>query len=664
MAQNSTPTFSVNIESLAPEVLGAGLSPTIYFSNPQSETLALGPSFQLIIDAGTASASPATEHDIDYTDVFVETAARAAATGANIIQRANAGEIKANYIEMDVENILPVGTGIINLGGHYKGWIELSNGINYLGKEQSGGTFICRDAIIATCVLPSGAEEGTIYSFIPGSGVINVVPSGAAIWNNLSGWSNIVGSGITSYSPSQYVSNGLGQWFVLDELDTNWNPVDENDVVALWDAGAENFPTYGIKGGYDLVPDSNDYFSRTTGAIPLIASGIPQYPISIVSWVNFDTTAASTHVICAFDDNTNANRLIVYKNASVVVAESQPSSGQASSAGGTITGGRWHCIIATFLSNISRSIYVDTDITGETNTTNSTISGITTIRFGRTATDTSEMDGKIAYTAILPVDLSGSGNAIKRQNIFNGADPEIEAGVTAAAIYHFDNDGGADAKGLYDLTPSGSPTAQNNLIVLRDKKQNIYHQRATTSAPTWSSGLYNGRGGAAFASASSQFLVCESTPVTVAPFQMYLVGASANTTTNYSTFWLGNKNVTNHFWALYFAGAFANDPIAAGPAGSVVTSTNYIENTPCLLWTLETSSISRAVRLNGAGEGSDITSIANTGVNRIGIGANLDLTPSAYLEGNIGTAWLKNSTNVGDRAKIHNWVNNQFNMEI
>lgn len=668
MSSNSTPTFFPNLADFGLEILGGALSPIVSVVVPADSTIALSPSQSYVIDAGTASASPPQlDYSVDYIDVFVETTSRTYATGANIIQRTAATEIKSDYVEMDIDNILPVGTGVINLGGHYKGWVELADGWNYLGKEQSGGTFVCRDAITATCVLPSGTLNGTIYTFIPGSGNITVVPSGGSIWNSTGGYNNPLSSGITSSSPIQYVSNGLNTWFGLDAV-SNWSPLNQTDVVALWDAGAASFPLHGIKGGYDLN-GTTQYFSSLNN-VPLAGvSGIPQYPITIVTWVKPDVTSGA-RIITSLDAGTANTSLRLYQSTTSVAARSNLTAGSwgEATAASVFTAGRWTCIIGVWTSESSRSVYADTNTTGGGNSTTVATTGIVNIHIGKDADGGNNYDGVIAYTAILPTDLSGAENAGKRQRIFNGGDPEVEAGVTATALYHFDNDNGADAKGLYDLTPVNAPSGQNNLIVLRDKKKNTYHVRATTSAPTWDSTLYNSRGGAAFDASLSQFMTCEATPVAAAPFQVYAIASANSNAEANGLFWLGDKDVNADYWHLRLAGTTTGDPIqlrvADGSVSVASTSSGYTAGTTHLVWAIESSNISRAIRVDGTNEGTDTTDLSPDGADRIGLGGTLDLTPDVFHNGSIGICWLKNSTQVGDRNLVHNWINREFGTNI
>jgi hypothetical protein len=265
------------------------------------------------------------------------------------------------------------------------------------------------------------------------------------------------------------------------------------------------------------------------------------------------------------------------------------------------------------------------------------------------------------------VDLSGAGNATARASIFAGADPETVSGVTATALYRMDNDAGADAKGSFDLTAVNSPTAQNNLLVLRDQV-GTYHLRATTSAPTWSASAFSNRGGAVFTAASSQFLVHEAAPVTAAPFQVYAVAMSTSATASTGVVWLGDKDVATDHWRLAMSGNTGGDPVGFSAldtsTADTTTSTGYTANTTHLLWGMETSNVSRAVRIDGGSEGTNTTDLSPDGSDRVAIGGFLDSTPTNFHGGDIGAVWLKDSTDVTDRADAHEWVETQFGLTL
>lgn len=444
-----------------------------------------------------------------------------------------------------------------------------------------------------------------------------------------------------------------------------WTPLDATDVVAVWDAGAESFPKWGIKGGYDL-DGSTDYFARTSGAIPGLSAGAPAYPLSVVVWCKTDTIADGTAALFTLDMGDGSdNRLRVYRNAAALVAQAR-SGGSSSnaSAAAALSVGRWVCVIAVWSSDSSRSIYTDTNTTGATETTQRTATALDALWLGRTEAG-SPWDGVIGPIWILPTDLSGAGQASVRAAIFNGEDPETASGVTATAYYAMDNDAGADSSGNgYDLTASGSPTAQNNLIVLRDQSGNGHHVRATTAAPTWSADACGGRGG--YVQGTSTFLVGESAPATAAPFQVYVVAKAPDATADHGLVWLGDKDAADDYWALLLAGAQTGDPVrfvaSDSSAANADTSSGYSADTLSLLWALEASATSRAARLDGASEGTNTTDTTPDGADRIGIGGLLDSTPGTYAASGteIGHVVLLDTDSVAERPQFHAYYETEF----
>lgn len=489
--------------------------------------------------------------------------------------------------------------------------------------------------------------------------------------------------GNRSSSPGDYLDGQVALLLMLDVASTAdrtrienyiydtyaaWTPNQFSGLVGLWDFGTESFAAgNGLWGGVDFVPADDDYFARTSGAIPGVTSGTPDYPLTVVVWFKADTTGS--HSLVTVGNSDQSEQLFVYASAGLFNFRATAGGGNStiSTAASSVTSGRWHVGIVVAGADNARAIYLDTDLAGATNATTRTITTADRLFVGRTASGGSEFDGEIGPTWILSGDLSGAGNATIRQEIFNGADPLVAARGVCTLIEHYpmEDASGASFTGNFDLTPNGTPTATNKVLVVRDKSGGGYNFKATTSPPTYDATLYSNRGGAAFASASSQFLVCESTPVTAAPFQVYAVARNAGTNQG-AVFWLGDKDSTADFWDLEFRGGGAAIGWRSDDSAGVLaeTSAGYSSATTYLLWGQESSATSRAVEINGESQGTNTTDTTPDNADRIGLGGFLDSTPAVYLNGSIGFVLLLNTDSTAQQAVMEAWVADEFGITM
>lgn len=269
----------------------------------------------------------------------------------------------------------------------------------------------------------------------------------------------------------------------------------------------------------------------------------------------------------------------------------------------------------------------------------------------------------------LPVDLTG--DAATRNAILGGADPITACGLTIDDVYAYyamDNDGGADSSpNAYNLTAQGAPSPRNYLFALRDQSANGVNLRATTGAPTWDATAFSNRGGAVF-NGTSQFLVRDAAPIAAAPIQAYGVAESSSLAADQGVFWLGDKDAGNQWWTLMFNGVNPGDPVAwyveTGAGVAAFSSTGYSANTPHLLWGIEAASNNREVELDGAGNGTNGTNLTPVGVDRVGLGAYLDSSPSNYLSGQIGAVLLLDTASIAEQSDMFAWVEDQFGIVL
>jgi len=215
MAGNSTPTFFPNLADFGLESIGVSISPAILILVPSDETIALGPTQNYVINAGVSVPSPYHEHTVDYNDIFIYSTAPVAATGLNIIQHAQHTQIYADELILDVDNIVPLGSGSIGLGSHRNEIVYLTPGSYSLDINKSSATVINPHSTLVTVSIPSGAPIGTKYDFVALSGQIKVSSPGTQMWVGPSGWLSQVGQNYTlpRGSYGSFVCDGEGHWF-------------------------------------------------------------------------------------------------------------------------------------------------------------------------------------------------------------------------------------------------------------------------------------------------------------------------------------------------------------------------------------------------------------------------------------------------------------------
>lgn len=446
----------------------------------------------------------------------------------------------------------------------------------------------------------------------------------------------------------------------------SFSPYTATGAVVGWEATTASFASgYGIKGSYLLATASSQKFTRTT-SIPSLT-----LPITWCGWVLI-TNTTQTNVFFELDDDGagGSNDLFgVWSAATTGVpnAGTQAAGTLATATASAFSTGTWYRVVAVWKAANDRYIYTSADTTGGNNTTSLTPSGIDRIRIGSTVAGTYASEETGPQWLFCGTDWSGAGNATARNNFLtNGCDPESSAclGINATARWLFDN-AATDSRGSYDLTATNSPTAQNKVLALYNRvtANPTYVARATASAsaPTWSASAMGGVGGAVFASASSQFLVCSTTPVTAAPLQAYCAALSNNVTAHYKVVSICDSSSTTNAFALTFKGDTAGDPVRWSAIAAVAdTSSGYSASTVALLWGLETSSTSRSVEINGSSTGTDTTSATPASIDRIGLGYLAVSAPGNYLDGEIGFALLMDTASTTDQAAIEAWSTTTF----
>lgn len=431
-------------------------------------------------------------------------------------------------------------------------------------------------------------------------------------------------------------------------------PSDSANLAAWYDFGDTSSL---IKGGYNLN-GTNQTLTRTA-SVPATTA-----PFWIVCWFK-KNAVGSSGTILNLSDSGSSN----YFGFGVTSAGDVPQIFAGAGATTTsknctvaITVNRWHCVITVFASSTSRAIYSDVETAGVSDTTSVTPSGVDRVTIGGFTTP--NFAGTVAYMAV----FQGAGpDSTQRSAIFAGGDPETVYGSAAEAVWTLDNVVTDSSGNGYDLTANNSPTAQNFLVVARDKSGNSCHLRATTSAPTWSSTAFSNYGGAAFSRASAQFLTGSTLPVTAAPLQVFAAARSSDTTNGQDIWNLAKSSTNNNFFLLEFRGDVASDPVfwlSNDGSSNGVSVVGYTANTDHLLYAREASSTSRAAAIDAGTEGTDTNSRSPSGINVQVVGKYGGSAGGSALDGQIGGIVILDTASTTDKSNFEGWFNDTYSLGL
>jgi len=148
-----------------------------------------------------------------------------------------------------------------------------------------------------------------------------------------------------------------------------------------------------------------------------------------------------------------------------------------------------------------------------------------------------------------------------------------------------------------------------------------------------------------FDSASSQKLSIDSAVVTGAPFTLACWFRADNTNSDQGLISLADKDVNNQFFFLRLDGI---TPVltaragSGGTTGTAQTSTQASANTWHHGVAVFSAANDRAVYLDGAGKGTNTTSVTPTGIDQTAVGVLTRLTPVSFMLGRIAEAAIWN----------------------
>jgi hypothetical protein len=150
----------------------------------------------------------------------------------------------------------------------------------------------------------------------------------------------------------------------------------------------------------------------------------------------------------------------------------------------------------------------------------------------------------------------------------------------------------------------------------------------------------------AFDDGSSQYLGVASAVVTAPPLTISAWFNSDDVTATQGILSICDASSTVIMWRLIAAGAAAGDNVKfvardAAATGTAAATGAFTAGTWYHACGIEYATNSRAAFYNGGGKGTNVTNVAVSGVDRTGIGALYDLSPSNYMSGLIAevTVW-------------------------
>jgi hypothetical protein len=152
----------------------------------------------------------------------------------------------------------------------------------------------------------------------------------------------------------------------------------------------------------------------------------------------------------------------------------------------------------------------------------------------------------------------------------------------------------------------------------------------------------------AFVRASSQYLETGSAVVAAPPFTVACWFNSDDIDTEQNLFWIGDKDVTGHWWRLVLRGATVGDPVrfdiqSGGAIEVAATTTGYSANTWHHACGVTASTSSRAVYIDGGSKGTNTNPAASpTAPDRTSVGRWATSSPGNYMSGMIAEVGVWN----------------------
>lgn len=338
-----------------------------------------------------------------------------------------------------------------------------------------------------------------------------------------------------------------------------------------------------VKGGYLL--SSGASFTHST---------VPSVPFTVAFWAR---TTGAAGVALQVDDGTANSALVVDYSGSTSTRARSFVSGSATATTtltGTTHSNVWTLTVVVFGSS-AVDVYDILNTSGATSASGAYPSGLTTLRYGADASNS--LTGRLGPLAIYNRAL----DATDRAKLFALEDPRSLAGGGPVDYYPMDGSAKTATAGGSDLTVVGSPTAEQNVIVWRDKSGNGNHVYAAKGLPVYQTGSINGLACVDFESSTVDCFKSTkgSGAVSAAPFAVYAVCQQESATTTQGIFAAGvDGSLNNYFW-LYQA-TTSSAPTWRSRDGTTTSETaagiSRATGTPTMMQGREVSSSSRFCR--------------------------------------------------------------------
>lgn len=219
MANNSSPTLYLNLESVAPESAGAAVGPVVTLVVGEFATTSIGPTTTTLITAASEALGPVIQADASGLVPEGTATPTYPSPSGNLIIRCDSAEFRINSFEWNVDSISTISETTYRIFGISDGFSNTSTN-QLISRMYSAGTILTSaSGLILT--LPSGANTGETYTFRRASGPVYVVPTGnEKIWDNNNQISRAVGEALLLDSQNACVTLiaiSSGIWLPIHE---------------------------------------------------------------------------------------------------------------------------------------------------------------------------------------------------------------------------------------------------------------------------------------------------------------------------------------------------------------------------------------------------------------------------------------------------------------
>lgn len=219
MANNSSPTLYLNLESVAPESAGAAVGPVVTLVVGEFATTSIGPTTTTLITAASEALGPVIQADASGLVPEGTVTPTYPSPSGNLIIRCDSAEFRISNFEWDVDSVATPSETTYEMFGISDGFSDISSN-QTISRIYSAGTIITSvSGLILT--LPSSPGLGETYTFRRASGPVYIAPTGnEKIWDNNNQISRAVGEALLLNSQDACVtlmSISSGIWLPIHE---------------------------------------------------------------------------------------------------------------------------------------------------------------------------------------------------------------------------------------------------------------------------------------------------------------------------------------------------------------------------------------------------------------------------------------------------------------